>query len=222
MSFLSFFPTGSQPITRKWMEHQPIKKEHLLTLALGVISATAMAAEDWDYAVNSSGTVWRNSSGECWHMSWRDENFKPLPDCGDAVAMAEPEPASVAEPEPAPAPAAVAAPVVVSFDNIVFENNSAELKAESKPVLDEVVGKINDNPDIKSITVVGHTDSNGAAAYNKDLSQRRAQSVVDYLQARGVTTPLTAKGMGEEKPIADNATREGRAQNRRVEFEVYK
>ncbi len=198
-----------------------------LVLALGLISTTAMAAEDWDYAVNSSDTVWRNSSGECWHMSWRDESFKALPDCGDAVAMAEPEPAPepepAAEPEPEPAPAAVAAaPVVVAFDNIVFENNSAELKAESKPVLDEVVGKINENPDIKSITVVGHTDSSGEAAYNKDLSQRRAQSVVDYLQGKGVTTPLSAEGMGEEKPIADNATREGRAQNRRVEFEVYK
>jgi OOP family OmpA-OmpF porin len=194
-----------------------------LVLALGLISTTAMAAEDWDYSVNSSGTVWRNSSGECWHMSWRDENFKALPDCGDATAMAEPEPAPAAEPEPEPAPAAVAAaPVVVAFDNIVFENNSAELKAESKPVLDEVIGKINDNPDIKKITVVGHTDSSGAAEYNKDLSQRRAQSVVDYLQAQGVTTPLAAEGMGEEKPVADNATREGRAQNRRVEFEVYK
>jgi OOP family OmpA-OmpF porin len=194
-------------------------KVKVLVLAIGLVTTAAYAADDFDYAKNSSGTVWRNSSGECWHMGWRDENFKPLPECGDAAPVEEP----VAQPEPEPAPAVVAAvPVVVAIDNINFENNSAELKDESKPVLDEAAASINDAEDIQRINVVGHTDSSGAAAYNKDLSQRRAQSVVDYLQGKGVSVPLTAEGRGEEQPIADNATREGRAKNRRVEFDVYK
>ena len=63
----------------------------------------------------------------------------------------------------------------------------------------------------------GHVRSEGL----QDLSQRRAESVVEYLQGQGVAVPMTAEGRGEEQPVADNATREGRAQNRRVEFEVY-
>lgn len=201
-------------------------KMKVLVLALGLVTTAAYAADDFDYATNSSGTVWRNSSGECWNMGWRDESFKELPECTGEAPAAEPvaaAPEPAAEPEPAPvAAAAVAAPVVYTFDNITFENNSAELKESAKPVLDEVADKINNAEGVKSITVLGHTDSSGAAAYNKDLSQRRAQSVVEYLQGKGVTVPLAAEGMGEESPVADNATAEGRAQNRRVEFEVFK
>ena len=67
--------------------------------------------------------------------------------------------------------------------------------------------------------VAGHTDSDGDDAYNKDLSQRRAQSVVDYLSSRGVeNSNMIAKGFGEEQPVADNETTEGKAANRRVEL----
>ena len=66
-------------------------------------------------------------------------------------------------------------------------------------------------------TVVGHTDSSGTEAYNQQLSERRAQTVADYLQAKGVAPGrLAASGAGESEPIADNATKEGRAENRRV------
>jgi OOP family OmpA-OmpF porin len=66
-------------------------------------------------------------------------------------------------------------------------------------------------------TVVGHTDSSGAEAYNQKLSERRAQAVADYLQAKGIATGrLTASGAGESQPIADNKTADGRALNRRV------
>ena len=67
--------------------------------------------------------------------------------------------------------------------------------------------------------VAGHTDSDGDAAYNKDLSQRRAQSVVNYLTGQGVEgSNMIAKGFGEEQPIADNDSAEGKAANRRVEL----
>ena len=67
--------------------------------------------------------------------------------------------------------------------------------------------------------MAGHTDSDGDDSYNKDLSQRRAQSVVDYLVGHGVDAAnLIAQGFGEEQPVAGNDTAEGKAQNRRVEL----
>ena len=66
-------------------------------------------------------------------------------------------------------------------------------------------------------TVVGHTDSSGSDAYNQKLSERRAQTVAGYLEGKGIAVGrLTASGAGESEPIADNKTKEGRAQNRRV------
>ena len=65
--------------------------------------------------------------------------------------------------------------------------------------------------------MVGHTDSSGSEAYNQGLSERRAQSTVDYLATKGIdSSRLKASGAGESQPIADNKTKEGRAQNRRV------
>ena len=75
-------------------------------------------------------------------------------------------------------------------------------------------------PDVK-VEAEGHTDSSGADAYNMSLSQRRAEAVRDYLVQRGANAAnLTARGFGESRPIADNATREGRAQNRRVTLRI--
>jgi OOP family OmpA-OmpF porin len=100
--------------------------------------------------------------------------------------------------------------------SVQFENNSAKLKPDSLPELDTAASLLNR---VTSITAVieGHTDSVGDAAYNQKLSQQRAQSVTDYLVSKGVSSSrLQAKGFGESQPIADNATADGRAQNRRV------
>jgi outer membrane protein len=97
-----------------------------------------------------------------------------------------------------------------------FAFNSAELTAEDKTILDEVAENLIRLKFISG-TVIGHTDSTGPEDFNQRLSERRAQSVADYLQDRGVAPGrLAVSGKGESEPIADNATREGRAQNRRV------
>ncbi|MGD9811147.1 MAG: OmpA family protein, partial [Sphingobium sp.] len=71
------------------------------------------------------------------------------------------------------------------------------------------------------IDIYGHTDSDGSDAYNQGLSQRRAQSVADYLSTHGVQSArMETRGFGETQPIADNATAEGKAQNRRVEIKI--
>lgn len=100
-----------------------------------------------------------------------------------------------------------------------FEVNSAKLNADSMAALAIVADSLLKNPDAK-LEVGGHTDNKGSAAYNKKLSAARAKSVMDYLVQKGVpATRLTAKGYGLEKPIADNKSADGRAQNRRVELQ---
>jgi len=106
------------------------------------------------------------------------------------------------------------------LEPVQFETGTAEIKSSSYSLLDEVVTVLKDMPDIR-MAVHGHTDNRGAAAYNRELSQRRAQAVVKYLTDKGIPVErLDAKGFGPDRPVATNDTAEGRAQNRRVEFKV--
>jgi len=101
--------------------------------------------------------------------------------------------------------------------NITFRTDSADLNSQFFKVLDGVA-QVAKKYDKTIIEVAGHTDSTGTAEYNRGLSQRRANSVADYLTTRGVAQAriMTAAG-GEDHPIASNATEQGRAANRRVE-----
>ena len=108
----------------------------------------------------------------------------------------------------------------VVLNNIFFETGKAELKPISYVELSKAVELMKNNPGMK-IEVGGHTDSQGADATNLALSQKRAQAVVDYMVLAGVENGrLIAKGYGESQPIEDNATKEGRAANRRTEFVI--
>ena len=101
---------------------------------------------------------------------------------------------------------------------INFDVNKAIIKPESMGTLNGIVQILKENPDLK-FEVGGHTDSDGDDALNLKLSQQRAEAVRTQLIAMGVAnTRLTAKGYGKTKPIADNKTFEGKANNRRVEF----
>jgi OOP family OmpA-OmpF porin len=104
------------------------------------------------------------------------------------------------------------------LEGVNFVTNSSELTPESKSILDDVAQSLKDWPEVK-VEIEGHTDSVADPAYNMDLSQRRAESVRDYLESRGIASSrLSAKGYGETRPIASNDTPEGRAKNRRVEL----
>jgi OOP family OmpA-OmpF porin len=101
-----------------------------------------------------------------------------------------------------------------------FATGSATLSEEATALLDEAAALLIDNPST-SLIVEGHTDDQGGEEANLALSQARAQAVADYLVAAGVSADrLTAVGFGETRPVADNATPEGRAQNRRIDFVV--
>ncbi|MDD3311357.1 OmpA family protein [Pseudodesulfovibrio sp.] len=119
-------------------------------------------------------------------------------------------------PAPAPAPAPVAVPSI-SF-NLHFGFDKYQLTDEMIPVLEEAKAILDEYPNA-SFEVAGHTDSTGAEAYNQGLSERRAASVHDWLAAHGIDAKrLESKGYGELAPKYDNATREGRKLNRRVDI----
>ena len=104
--------------------------------------------------------------------------------------------------------------------HINFENNSAAILASSNERLDKYADFLKKHTNY-SAKIVGYTDSRGSASYNKKLSLKRAKAVLEALVQRGVNpAQLTAIGMGEANPVADNATAEGRAQNRRIEAEL--
>jgi outer membrane protein OmpA-like peptidoglycan-associated protein len=103
---------------------------------------------------------------------------------------------------------------------IQFDTNKATIKKVSFPILNEIVKVMNENPTYK-LSISGHTDSQGDDATNLALSKARANAVAEYLIANGVNAlRLAAEGYGETQPVATNATANGRALNRRVEFVV--
>ncbi|HYO56911.1 OmpA family protein [Archangium sp.] len=107
--------------------------------------------------------------------------------------------------------------------NILFETGSANIQKQSLKLLDEVAIVLDRNPSLGPVLIEGHTDNVGSDTINLSLSQRRAQSVMDYLVSRGIESRrLRAKGFGESRPIATNTTALGRAKNRRVDFRLIK
>lgn len=109
---------------------------------------------------------------------------------------------------------------VVVFNNINFETASDKLTLNAKNALNGMVSGLQGQPGMH-VEISGHTDSQGDAAYNLKLSQKRALSVKAYLMSRGIAgTRMHSEGYGEYNPVASNDTENGRAENRRVEFKV--
>lgn len=101
--------------------------------------------------------------------------------------------------------------------NITFATDSAQIASSFYLPLNNLANSFRQYQQ-NSIEIVGHTDSTGSHSYNMGLSQRRAQSVADYLLAQGVDPErISIRGVGPDQPVASNATVDGRAQNRRVE-----
>ena len=110
--------------------------------------------------------------------------------------------------------------VITLSGSVLFASNKDALLPAAQERLGQVADALKTQDDHK-IVVEGHTDSQGSAASNQGLSERRAQSVVSYLVSRGVPTDkIRAQGLGPNRPVSDNATVEGRANNRRVEIIV--
>jgi OOP family OmpA-OmpF porin len=191
--------------------------------ALGLVSLNSAVAHELgkanaSYVGDMSGHLVTDGYGDCVKTgSWSKD--ADLVDCGAA-------PPKVVAPEPAPQVVAVApAPVTLMAVSLsagaLFDLNKDTLKDAGKAELDELATRIQGMKEVRSLKIVGHTDSTGTDAYNQQLSERRAAAVKTYLQNHGISSSMmTTLGMGESQPTASNATREGRAQNRRVEISV--
>ena len=106
-------------------------------------------------------------------------------------------------------------------EKVMFEYNKATIKVDSHELLNDVAEVMKEHANIKKVRIEGHTDADGTEKYNKKLSQDRADAVMNFLVEAGIDADrMEAVGFGEEKPIADNETDEGKERNRRVEFNI--
>ncbi|NYT81640.1 OmpA family protein [Alcaligenaceae bacterium] len=189
-----------------------MNKPSKIALALAIAAASAsgaVSAQTVDNWRNSFGDVWMNGTNE---LCWRDSFWTPatgIPGC-DGVPVAQAE---------APVVAPTATKVVLNADTF-FDFDKSTIKPEGRQVLDQVAAQVN-TINLETLIATGHTDSIGTEQYNMGLSQRRANAVKDYLVGKGIPSDrIYVEGKGESAPVASNATREGRAQNRRVEIEI--
>jgi len=167
--------------------------------------------DDRDRCANTPAGVPVDASG-----CPRDDDGDAVDDADDRCANTPPGVAVDAAGCPLPEE------VILTIDSnvLTFAFDSAALDASARAALDTALAVIRDNDEV-ALDVVGHTDSQGTDAYNQGLSERRAQAAVAYLVSRGVPDgKLRALGRGESRPVASNATEEGRARNRRVELVV--
>jgi outer membrane protein OmpA-like peptidoglycan-associated protein len=101
---------------------------------------------------------------------------------------------------------------------INFDTDKAVIKPESQPVIDQIIALLQESPSLK-VSIEGHTDNTGTPQHNKTLSEQRAQSVLNAVVKGGIGKErLSSRGWGQDKPMADNRTEEGKAKNRRVEI----
>jgi OOP family OmpA-OmpF porin len=151
--------------------------------------------------------------------SWGAPVYRCLPNTPPPAVVKEepPPPPPKEEPPPPPPPEEK----IELREKVQFKTDSAVLLPASYPTLDEAVKVMKDHPEIKKVRIEGHTDSTSTPDHNQKLSDDRAASVKEYFIKKGVEAErLSSKGYGQDKPIADNNTEEGRSQNRRVEIHI--
>lgn len=198
----------------------------LITAAVALATTSVLAAErgqaNRGYAGDSHGIVVFDSSGNCVRTSsWTREMATPVCDADLLPRLAAVEPA----PEPIAKPAPVAKPIVEKMtlrEETLFDTGKAELRPNGKAELDKLAATLlEQGVDLEHIYVTGHASAPGTKNFNQLLSERRADSVKAYLASKGIDPArIFTQGMGETRPVASNATREGRALNRRVELEI--
>ena len=207
------------------------KLNQVAALFASVAMMSGAFAQNVDNWRGTDGTVWKNGTNE---YCWRDNFWTPatgVQGCDGvpapkAAPAPAPAPAPAAAPAPAPAPAPVVVPAAPTTEKVsfaadaFFDFDKAVLKAEGKAKLDDLADKVKDLT-LEVIIAVGHTDSVGSDEYNQKLSIRRSEAVKAYLVGKGIDAArVYTEGKGEKAPVADNKTKDGRAQNRRVEIEV--
>ncbi len=192
----------------------------VLAIAITSHPSSALAQSTPGYWQSSGGDV-KSGFGLCWRAGyWTPQMATEAcdPDLVPKKAAAPaPAPAKPAAPPPPSAP--VVQKVTLQADTL-FDFDKSVVKPEGRVVLDGLVSRAKDL-NLEVIIAVGHADWVGTDAYNQKLSERRAAAVKAYLVSKGIPAgKIYTEGKGESKPVASNKTREGRAQNRRVEIEL--
>jgi OOP family OmpA-OmpF porin len=194
----------------------------ITSIAAGVLFASSAIAYEGgmandSYVGDSSGRNVMDSSGDCVRTSsWKVEDMTV--ECG----AEPPAPEVVETPPPPPPPPVVMYEKTTLSTTTLFDFDKSTLKEEGKVALHELDDDIKaKGAKVVDIDVIGHTDSTGPEDYNMALSLRRAQAVADYIISEGIDASIIdVSGEGESNPIASNDTREGRAENRRVDIHV--
>jgi len=191
----------------------------IAALTAAMMTTTAFA-ENGKYVQNSAGEAVKNSAGECVLAQ-----YGSMPEGCEAAPAPKPAPKSAPRPAPAPAPAPkpVHKPVTIQKLSLsadtTFDFDKAVLKPAGKSALDQFVGALA-GAKVSGINVVGHTDYIGSTAYNKTLSEKRANSVAGYLASKGIPAgALKVAGMGESEAV-QGGTKAQRAHDRRVDVEA--
>lgn len=210
-----------------------------LAIAMGLVfSSSSVIAGNYLVSGKSQGVV-PNAYGECWQSKGAKEQL--VEKCGDVMPKEGPAPAAAPvdgdmdndgvrdsmdkcpNTRPGAKVDASGCEIIESLTiNLVedeFDFDSATLKPGMEAALTDLADKIKASSGKEMLTIIGHTDSTGPEDYNMGLSERRAQSAASFLEGLGIEN-ISTKGMGESDPVADNATREGRAKNRRVEIKT--
>jgi len=213
-----------------------------LAVALSAAMGSVAVAEEMPgnpYVTSNGSTPVMNSYGECWQAKGAKQ--QAIEACGDVMAKEEaPAPAAAVDGDddgdgvPNSRDKCPNTPrgdkvdrdgctivesLTINLVNDEFDFDSAKLKPEMEAALDDLASRIKASEGHETVTVIGHTDSTGPENYNQGLSERRAAAAAGYLRGQGIEiNDANIKGMGENSPIADNGTREGRAKNRRVEI----
>jgi len=201
------------------------------TLSALLLCATSMQVmADKEYWVGRDGDYARDRNGHCVRtILWTPE--AAIPGCEGGVgdsAKSKAAPATDKQMAEKPVKQAseavvVAAPAYTELNlasGATFELGGSTLSAEGKAAVVELMNQFK-GEDVKAVIIEGYTDDTGAASFNQQLSEKRAEAVKAELVANGANADkITTVGYGESNPIADNRTREGRAQNRRIEIKV--
>jgi len=215
------------------MKKASIQTAAVCALLLGASHALAHSpAADGDIAIEgdaaagyvvSGGNAIKTGGGECLKLGGFSEDSQSNA-CEGIVDEPEPEPEPVVkapEPEPEPEPAPVARIDTRDLSGLaLFEFDSDQLNSDGDAAMEALFAQLAEFKGITGIKVTGYTDSTGPEEYNQALSQRRAETIANVIKTRYPDASITAVGLGEADPVADNSTPEGRQQNRRVVIDL--
>jgi OOP family OmpA-OmpF porin len=204
--------------------NKSILKSLMAALAASALTASVAVAHEGGkvteaYLGDSNKHYVLDSAGNCVRTSsWSKETATK--ECNPEL-FPEEKKAEAPPPAPPPPPQPVYEKVTLSA-TALFDFDKAILKDEGKTAIEELGQKIKaKGAQVVDINVIGHTDSVGPEEYNQQLSVRRATAVKDYMVSQGIDAGIIdVSGKGEASPVADNATKEGRAMNRRVEIQI--